>query len=117
MIRKVVKLAVFLLVANALYQAVPVAYRQTRFTDALQELVLYGQKSPDAELVTRALALAADYNVPLDREYVSVRREAGAIHIDASYVEPVRLLPGYTYLWEFNVDAKALDLGTAAPRR
>ena len=117
MIRKIVKLAVFLLLANAVFQTAPVAYRNMRFKDALHELVLYGQKSGDADLIARALALAAESGVPLEREYVGVRREAGSVHIDASYVEPVHLLPGYTYLWQFDIDARALDLGSAAPPR
>lgn len=117
MIRRVVKVAVFLLAANAIYQVAPVIYHHAQFADALQELALYGQKSSDADIVTRAVALGAENGVPLQRDDVGVRREAGAVHIDASYVERLRLLPGYTYPWEFDIDAKALDLGGAAPRR
>ncbi len=117
MIRRIVKIAVFLLVANGVYQIAPVAYRQVRFSDALNELALYGQKSSDAEIVGRALALAADNDVPLDREYVKVRRLPGSVHIDASYVEPLHLLPGYTYLRQIDIDAKALDLSTATITR
>lgn len=113
MIRRIVKIAVFLLIANGVYQVAPVAYRQIKLTDALNELVLYGQKSSDAELTARALALAAENDVPLDRDYVKVRRQAGSVHIDASYVEPLHLLPGYTYLRQIDIDAKALDLSTA----
>jgi hypothetical protein len=116
MIRKIVKLAVFLLIANAVYQIAPVAWRHLQFKDALQELALYSQKSSDAELVNRAMTLAEESSVPLEREYVRVRRETGSLHIDASYVEPLHLLPRYTYEWEFDIDAKALDL-TAAPMR
>jgi hypothetical protein len=117
MIRKIVKLAVFLFIANAVYQVAPVAWRHLQFKDALQELVLYSQKSTDAELVNRTMTLADESSVPLEREYVRVRRETGALHIDASYVEPLHLLPRYSYRWEFDIDAKALDLTAAAPRR
>jgi hypothetical protein len=110
MVRKIVKLAVFLLIANAVYQVAPVVVRHAQFEDAVRELALYSQRSSDAELVNRVMALAADRDVPLDREYVSVRHETGAIHIDASYVEQLRLFPRYTYDWEFDIDAKALDL-------
>jgi hypothetical protein len=117
MIRKIVKIAVFLLIANALYQIAPVALHNMQFKDALQELVLYSQKATDAELVNRTMALADESNVPLEREYVRVRRETGAIHIDASYVEALHLLPRYSYNWEFDIDAKALDISGSAPRR
>jgi hypothetical protein len=116
LIRKIIKLAVFLLIANGLYQFAPVAYRNIQFKEALQEMVLYSQKSGDAELISRAILLAKENNVPLEREYVGVRHETGSVHVDASYVEPLKLFPGYTYKWEVTIDAKALDL-TTAPRR
>jgi hypothetical protein len=117
MVRKIIKLAIFLFIANALYQIAPVALRNIQFKDALQEMVLYSQKSTDAELVQRALALAVENKVPLQREYVGVRHETGSIHVDARYVEPLLLFPRYTYKWQFDIDAKALDLGAAVPRR
>ncbi len=117
MIRKIVKVAVFLLIANALYQVTPVALHNMQFKDALQQLVLYSQKATDAELVNRTMALADENNIPLEREYVRVLRETGSIHISASYVEPLRLLPRYAYPWQFDIDAKALDLTGAGPRR
>jgi hypothetical protein len=117
LIRKIVKLAVFLLIANFLYQIAPVAYRNIQFKSALHEMVLYSQKSSDAELINRALALARENDIPLEREYVGVRHEAGSIHVDATYVEPLKLFPGFTYKWEVNIDAKALDLSAGAPRR
>jgi putative aminopeptidase FrvX len=117
MIRKIVKLAVFLLIANGLYQVTPVALHNMQFKDALQQLVLYSQKATDAELVNRAMALADENNIPLEREYVRVRRDAGALHIDATYVEALKLLPRYSYHWQFDIDAQALDLTGPAPRR
>ncbi len=116
MIRKIVKLAVFLLIANAVYQVAPVVVRHVQFKDAIQELALYSQRASDAELVNRVMAIAGDRHVPLEREYVGVRHETGSIHIDASYVESLRLLPRYTYEWEFQIDAKALDMSTAGRR-
>jgi hypothetical protein len=116
-IRKIVKISVFLLIANFVYQIAPVAYRNIQFKEALHEMLLYSQRSSDAELVTRALALAKENDVPLQPEYVGVRHETGAIHVDATYIEPLKLFPGYTYKWEVTIDTKALDLTAAAPRR
>jgi hypothetical protein len=116
-IRKIIKISVFLLIANFLYQIAPVAYRNIQFKEALHEMVLYSQKSTDAELINRAIALARENDIPLEREYVGVRHETGSIHVDASYVEPLKLFPGFTYKWEVTIDAKALDLTAAAPRR
>ncbi len=116
MIRKIVKLAVFLLIANAVYQVAPVFVRHVQFKDAVQELALYSHRASDAELVNRVMAIAGDRNVPLEREYVGVRHETGSIHIDARYIESLRLLPRYTYQWEFEIDARAMDLSAAGRR-
>jgi hypothetical protein len=116
-IRKIIKIAVFLLIANGVYQIAPVAYRNLQFKEALKEMVLYSQRSTDAELINRTITLARQNNVPLEREYVGVRHETGSIHVDAIYAEPLKLFPGFTYKWEVTIDAKALDLSAAAPTR
>jgi hypothetical protein len=107
MIRKLLKLAVFLLIANAVYEVAPVSHHYFRFKDAVHELALFSQKSTDAELVDRVLALAEENSIPLEREYVEVRRQGSAISIGATYVETLRFFPGSTYTWQFDVAEKA----------
>lgn len=109
MIRKLVKLAIFLLVANAVYRVAPVSVHYFQFKDALQELALFSQKVSDDELVDRVMALADEHSIPLDRDYVQVRRANGQLIIDASYVESMPVLPGYNYEHQFDVEAKAFD--------
>jgi len=108
-IRKLVKLAIFLLVANAAYRVAPVSVHYFQFKDALQELALFSQKVSDAELIDRVMALADEHSIPLDRDYVQVRRANGQLIIDASYVESMPVLPGYNYDHQFDIEAKAFD--------
>jgi len=110
-IRKLVKLAIFLLIANAVYRIAPVSLHYFQFKDALDELALFqmNSKSTDAELTDRIMALADEHNVPLDRDYIQIHRPNGQLVIDAAYVESLALLPGYTYEHEFDVHAKAFD--------
>jgi hypothetical protein len=108
-IRKLVKLAVFLLIANALYRTAPVALHYFQFKDALQELALFSLRVPDAELIDRVMALADEHGVPLDRDYIQIQRSTGRLTIDARYVESMKVLPGYSYEHEFDVEAKAFD--------
>jgi hypothetical protein len=108
-IRKLVKLAIFLLIANAVYRIAPPAMHYYEFKDAVQELALFGQKTPEAELIDRIMALADEHGIPLDRDYVQVRRSNGQLIIDASYVESMAVLPGYNYEHQFDVEAKAFD--------
>jgi len=109
MIRKALQIAVFLLLANAVYQAAPVSLRHYQFKDALQELALFSQKLTDAELIDRVMVLAEEHNIPLDREYVEVRRGSGQLVITASYVETMKFVPGYDYVRQFDVVARTFD--------
>ena len=109
MIRKLVKLAIFLLVANAVYRVAPVSIHYFQFKDGLQELVLFSQKANDAELLDRVMALADEHSVPLDRDYIQIHRGNGQLVIDASYVESMPVFPGYNYEHQFDVEAKAFD--------
>ena len=110
MIRKLVKLAIFLLIANAVYRIAPPSVHYFQFKDAVQELALFSQKTPDAELIDRVMALAEEHGIPLERDYVQVRRSNGQLVIDASYVESMKVLPGYSYDHQFDVEAKAFDV-------
>jgi hypothetical protein len=110
MFRKLVQVAIFLLVANAVYRIAPVTVHYVQFKDALQELVLFATpKTTDAELVDRAMALADEHSIPLERDDVQVRRVNGQLTIDASYVETMKVLPGYDYVRQFDVEAKAFN--------
>jgi hypothetical protein len=108
-VRKLVKLAIFLLIANAVYQIAPVSLHYVQFKDALQELALFSQKATDAELTDRIMALADEHKIPLDRDDIAIQRPNGQLIIDASYVESMKLLPGYSYDHQFDIEAKAFD--------
>jgi hypothetical protein len=110
MIRKLLKIAVFLLIANALYQVAPVTLHYYQFRDALQELALYSQKSTDAELINRVLRLAEEHSVPVEPQDVGVRRMLGSVHIDAMYVETLQFAPGFDYPWQFDASVKAFEV-------
>ncbi len=109
MIRKLLQLAVFLLIANAVYQAAPVSWHYYSFRDALQELALFSQESSDSELIDRVMVLAQEHSVPLEREYVQVRRSNNQLLITASYIETMKFVPGYEYARQFDVQAKTFD--------
>jgi len=107
MARTVVKLAIFLLVVHALYRFVPVYLHYQQFKDAVHETALFSRSKTDAEIVDRVMELADKYAIPLQREYVQVRREHEQTFIDASYVESIEWLPTYQRPWQFDVGAQA----------
>jgi hypothetical protein len=109
MVRKVMNIAVFLLIANAVYQIAPVVVHHYQFKDALNELALFSTKLTDDEVVDRTMALAQENKIPLIRQYVQVRHDRGTIYIDATYVDSLRYLPGLEYPWQFDASARQFD--------
>ena len=109
MIRRVLQIAVILLIANALYHVVPVTMHYFQFKDAVQELALFAEKATDAQLVDRVMALAEEHSIPLDRNYVAVRRVNGQLFITASYVDTMKVVPGYDYVKQYDVEVKAFN--------
>ncbi len=107
MIRRLFQFAIFLFFANALYQAAPIGVHYFEFKDALQELALFSQKSSDQELVNRVMALAEQHKIPLDRDYVTVKRTADQLTITAAYLDAMTFVPGVPYQRDFDVEVKA----------
>jgi hypothetical protein len=107
MVRKIVKLAIFLLIANALYRFIPVYFHYQQFKDAVHETALFARGRTDAQLVDQVMDHAAKYRVPPDREYVQVRHDNERTIIDASYIETIEWFPGYKRNWQFDVGEQA----------
>src|SRR5262245_48146119 len=107
MIGKIVKLAIFLLIANALYRVTPAWLHFYEFRDSLKELALFSKEKTDDAVVDRVMGLAEENHVPLSRGDVRISRstEPGGqrLSIAAPYVEMLKVVPGYTYRWDVNV--------------
>jgi hypothetical protein len=109
MMRKLVKLAIVLLIANALYQFVPPYLHYVQFKDAVGEMALFSKGVSDDVLRDRLATLAEKYKVPIERESIDIRHQAAYIVIDASYVQVIQFVPGYSYPWQFDVKADAVQ--------
>ena len=115
MIRRLVQFAILLFFANALYQSMPVAFHYIQFKDAVHEVALFSQKSSDEEIVNRVMVLAEEHSIPLEREYVEVKRTVGELVITAAYIETMTFIPGYPYEREFDVVARAYLVNPPVP--
>jgi hypothetical protein len=107
MVRTTIRLAILLLIAHALFQAVPVYWHYYQFKDAVKETARYSKGRADAQVVARVLELASQYDVPLERDSLQVWREKEHTFIEAVWVEPVELRPKYLYPWKFTVSESA----------
>jgi len=103
MFKKLISLAIFLPLAYATVNAGTVYIRYQQFKDAVRETALFAGTKSDDQLKARVMELAQRDNVPLDPEYVHIERVADRVTITASYVELIKLLPGYERQWQFDI--------------
>jgi hypothetical protein len=103
MFKKLISLAIFLGIAYATVNVGSVYIRYQQFKDAVHETALFAGNKTDEQLTARVMELAHRDNVPLDPEYVHIERVADRVTITASYVETIKVLPGYQRQWQFDV--------------
>jgi len=103
MIKKLITLAVFLALAYATFNVGTVWIRYQQFQDAVREIALFGSDKTDDQLRARVMERAERDKVPLDSENVRIERVADRVTITASYVETIKVLPGYERQWQFAV--------------
>ena len=103
MIRLFIKLAVAALIANAAWRVGSAYASFYRFKDAVEQTTQYGPDKSDDQLRARVLELAAQYDLPLADDGLSIKRELNHTIVDGSIVRPVEVLPGYTRPWPFTL--------------
>ena len=106
MLRKVIKLAIPLLIAHALYRSVPVFVNYYQFRDAVKEAALFSKDRADNEIAQRVMDLAVRHDIPLDPESIQIRREKQYTYIDANYVQDIEWIPTYRRPWTFKVEVE-----------
>ena len=110
MIKLAIKLALAALIANAAWQAGRTFAAHYQFRDAVRQAALVRGQT-DAQLQQRVLELAADYDIPLTADAMTIRREERHIYVEGSYLRVVPIAPRVDYPWRFDweVDAYIID--------
>ena len=80
-----------------------------KFQDGSVEIAQFGATKSEDELKGKVLDLAAQFDIPLAENAVTVHRDGEHTYIDASYQRPLELLPTYKYPWEFKVHVDTLS--------
>jgi hypothetical protein len=91
-IKTLIKLAIVVLLANAIWRVGSAYVSYYRFKDAVTDVAINSRSKTDDELRQKA-----------------IRHDENHTYIDASYTQPVALFPGYEYPWSFSlsVDSQA----------
>ena len=106
MVRNLVRLAVVLLIAHALYRFVPVYLHHYQFKDAVAEAAKFAKERSDVEIVDRVMVLAERYQIPLVRDAVQVTRDSQMTYINLVYEQMVEWVPTYRRKVPFNVSVE-----------
>jgi hypothetical protein len=103
MIKALFKLAIVALLANASWQLFNAYWPHYKFTDAVRATTQYRADKSDQQIRERILELAAEFDVPVTDENLTLRREDKHTIVDSSYVRPINFMPGVTYPWPFTL--------------
>jgi hypothetical protein len=107
MIKRVISLIIFLLLANATVRVGYVYFHDQQFKDAVREIALFGAGKSDEVLRGKVMESAAQNQVPLDPDFVEISRKTivGAgdhVVIKVSYAVIVPVAPGYPRRFDFD---------------
>jgi hypothetical protein len=106
MIKRVISIIVFLLIANAAVRVGFVFFHAEQFKDAVREVALFGAGKSDEILKGKIMSAAAENQVPLEQEYIDISRKTivGAgdhVVIKVTWAVLVQVAPGYPRRFDF----------------
>jgi hypothetical protein len=114
MIKRLVKLAIVALLANAVYRVGVEYVTYIKFRDAVRDAAMFKAKSAD-DLRARIVALADEYELPQDDD-LQISLDERVWHIDGSYRKPIELVPKFEYAGPFPYSLEVvMNAGTMLP--
>ena len=104
MIRKLVSLAVIVLVALFFWRVTPPWMRYFDFQDQVREAARYSQGQTAEQVQAHIFRVAQEDNIPLDEQAIKILKEEQLMHVELAYTENLQVLPGYFYPYEFKIE-------------
>jgi hypothetical protein len=94
------KLAILAVILNAAFRVGGeyVAYYQ--FRDTIREAAMFTARTDD-ELGQAVMDSATTFDVPLEPDGFTMRRDGREALVTGSYTKSIELFPGYKYPWKF----------------
>jgi hypothetical protein len=112
--KTLIKLIIAAVIVNAAFRGGSAFLKYYQFKDETEQMILFGQAEPVAELTTQILGEAMKRDVPLDDDDVMVTREGGRTLAEVSYTENVEFFPRFFYPVNFSFNAEAYGVPGAA---
>ncbi len=128
MLRLVIRLAIAALVINAAVRVGTVYWHLYKWEDRLQEIAQFGERRAEKDLCDQAMTSAGEIGVPVPADGVAVQRGSnpafncargfeavarvagqpmGKLTIEATYIDQLPVLPGFSYPWEMKASVSA----------
>lgn len=107
MIKKLIGIVIFLLIANAGIRVGLVFFHDQQFQDAVRETALFGASKPDEALRLQIMKAASENMIPLEPDYIDISRKSvvgvnDKVVIKTAYAVLVQLAPGYARRFDFD---------------
>ena len=113
MIKTILTLAVVAALLNAVYNAGIATWRHFQVRDEAQQLILFGAKTPTAQLETQIAQIAEQFEVPIAPEDIIVTREGSRTVAEAYYTMPVEVFPRFFYPVDLSFMVEAFSVEVA----
>jgi len=106
--RKLFDLLMLILIVNAVWRVGPAFYQYFVFRNQVAETARWSAGQSERELRDILLEMARRSDLPVRDEDLTVRRQQQRLLIDVRYVQPLEILPLYTYDYEFRISVDTL---------
>jgi hypothetical protein len=106
----IIKLLIAALILHGVYRLGTAYWERYEFEDAVQRTVQFAEKAPPEEIKKSVLELAAEREIPVVPEAVSVTRRQRQVFVTAEYDRDVELLPRYYRTFTFEIDVSVLSV-------
>ena len=107
MIKKIISLVIFLVLANAAVRVGMVYFHDQQFKDALSELSLFSGTKSEEIVKAKVMELAAENKIPLDYDFIEITRQnvpgiGDHSIIKVTYAVNVAVFPGKPRRFQFD---------------
>jgi hypothetical protein len=109
------KLVVAALIANAAWRVGSSYVSFYKFKDAINEEAQFASDKSEDQLRDRIVALAQQFDLPLDGDAVTISKANQRTRIAGSYSKPIEVVPGFKYPWAFSWDIETINFSKIQP--
>ncbi len=90
----IIKLVLALLLLTAAFQGARAMMSNYQFEDAVEQALLFAPNASDAEVTQQVVAIAAEYDLPVDADAVAVSQHGSDRVVEVVYTTDVAFIPG-----------------------